>query len=93
MQVFGPRCAGGVGVDTADTTVTMFEQVFRASYVTAQRPGGVFTEVRIWGPRVLKNGGLGNRSLDHVWEATIAAGGIDLGALPTRLAEQLRTLD
>jgi exodeoxyribonuclease-3 len=53
--------------------------------------GGVLTEVRIWGPRVLKHGGLGERELDHVWKATIAAGGVDYGALPALVAERLRT--
>jgi exodeoxyribonuclease-3 len=61
------------------------------TYVIARWAGGVLTEVRIWGPRVLKHGGLGNRELDHVLKATIAAGGIDYGALPVLVAEQLRT--
>jgi exodeoxyribonuclease-3 len=68
-----------------------FVQDFRPTYVTAQWSGGVLTEVRIWGPRVLKHGGLGNRELDHVWKATVATGGIDYRALPTLVAEQLRT--
>jgi exodeoxyribonuclease-3 len=66
-------------------------QDFRPTYVTAQWSGGVLTEVRIWGPRVLKHGGLGNRELDHVWKATPTTGGVDRGGLPTLVAERLRT--
>jgi exonuclease III len=67
-------------------------QDFRPSYVTARRSGGVFVEVRIWGPRVLQDGSLGQRELDHVWKATLAAGGVDLGALPARVADRLSAL-
>ena len=45
-----------------------FVQAFCPTYFTAQWAGGVLVEVRIWGPRVLQDGSLGKRELDHRWK-------------------------
>lgn len=59
---------------------------FRPTYVTTRWATGMLTEVRVWGPQVLKNGGLGTRKLDHVWKARAADGGVDPTALPAPVA-------
>ena len=69
-----------------------FTQVFRPTYFTAQWDDGVLVELRIWGPRVLRDGSLGRRELDHRWKTTRAAGGVPVAHLPTAIAERLRTL-
>ncbi len=68
-----------------------FEQVFRPRYVTAEWCGGVLVEVRIWGPRVLKDGSLGKRELDHRWKGSRATGGVDYTELPPSVAGRLRS--
>lgn len=67
-----------------------FVQVFRPTYFTAEWSGDVLVEVRIWGPRVLQDGSLGKRELDHRWKAPLAAGGIDSADLPLAVADRLR---
>lgn len=69
-----------------------FTQVFRPAYFTAQWDDGVLVEVRIWGPRVLRDGSLGRRELDHRWRTSRAAGGVTVTHLPSAVAEQLRSL-
>lgn len=66
-------------------------QDFRPTYVTAKWSSGVLVEVRIWGPRVLKDGSLGARELDHVWKAIAASGGVDCSELPYPIASRLRS--
>lgn len=51
-----------------------FQQEFRPTYVTAEWAGEVLRELRIWGPRVLMDGSLGRRELDHVWTASSPSG-------------------
>lgn len=68
-----------------------FVQPFRPTYVTAEWTGGVLKEVRIWGPRVLQDGSLGKRLLDHVWKKPVAAGGVKYRDLPSPVAERLRS--
>ncbi|OBA81175.1 endonuclease/exonuclease/phosphatase [Mycobacterium sp. 1164966.3] len=64
-------------------------QQFRPTFVTAEWAGGVLKEVRIWGPRLLQNGSLGKRLLDHVWKRSVAVGGVNYDELPTLVAAQL----
>lgn len=66
-------------------------QVFRPTYFTAHWVGGVVVEVRIWGPRVLQDGSLGKRELDHRWKRPRTAGGITHDDLPPLVADQLRS--
>lgn len=68
-----------------------FEQTFRPTYVTAQWAGDVLVEVRIWGPRVLQDGSLGKRELDHRWRRSRAAGGVSLAELPPLVAGRLQS--
>ncbi|MDV3135333.1 hypothetical protein [Mycobacterium sp. 29Ha] len=67
-----------------------FVQEFRPTSFTAEWAGGVLVEVRIWGPRVLQNGSLGKRDLDHRWKKAKTAGGIDIADLPPLVADRLR---
>lgn len=67
-----------------------FVQEFRPTYFTAEWSGNVLKEVRIWGPRVLKDGSLGKRELDHRWKGG-ATGSVNLDDLPVAVAEQLRS--
>lgn len=66
-----------------------FVQVFRPTYFTARWARGVLVEVRIWGPRVLQDGSLGKRELDHRWKSSRATG-IDYADLPPSVAVRLR---
>jgi hypothetical protein len=65
-------------------------QVFRPTYFTAEWAGDVIVEVRIWGPRVLQDGSLGKRELDHRWKRPRATGGINYAELPRPVADRLR---
>lgn len=65
------------------------QQVFRPTYFTAEWNSGVLSEVRIWGPRVLKNGSLGSRLLDHCWNQQP----VNLEALPGPVASQIRSCE
>jgi exodeoxyribonuclease-3 len=49
----------------------------------------VLKEVRIWGPRVLQDGSLGKRELDHRWKRTVTVGGINVDDLPAVVVRQL----
>jgi exodeoxyribonuclease-3 len=69
-----------------------FVQQLRPTYVTAEWAGGVLKEVRIWGPRVLRDGSLGRRELDHVWKTPAAVGGVRFSDLPSVVAARLRSL-
>lgn len=66
-----------------------FVQWFRPTYVTAEWAGGVLKEVRIWGPRVLQDGSLGKRVLDHQWKRSVADGGVAYSELPALVAKEL----
>jgi exonuclease III len=68
-----------------------FVQQFRPTYVTAEWVSGVLKEVRIWGPRLLQDGSLGKRELDHQWKRTVAAGGVMYSDLPPSVAARLRS--
>lgn len=67
-----------------------FVQQFRPTYITADWTGGVLNEVRIWGPRLLQDGALGKRELDHRWKKNAAAGGVKPADLPAPVAALLR---
>lgn len=71
---------------------TPFQQEFRPAYITAVWSGLVLTELRIWGPRVLKNGSLGSRELDHIWKSA-PPGGVRHSDLPAAVVELLRAHD
>lgn len=66
-----------------------FQQEFRPTYITAVWTGSALTELRIWGPRVLNDGSLGKRELDHVWTASRPVG-VSYGDLPAAVVELLR---
>jgi exodeoxyribonuclease-3 len=66
-----------------------FQQVFRPTYFTAEWTNGALSEVRIWGPRVLKDGGLGSRLLDHCWNRRP----VSLDSLPESVADQIRSYE
>ncbi|BCO62338.1 hypothetical protein MINTM006_22880 [Mycobacterium intracellulare] len=67
-----------------------FLQQFRPTYVTAEWAEGVLKEVRIWGPRVLQDGSLGKRELDHQWKTPVPDGGVRYSDLPPSVAAQLK---
>jgi exonuclease III len=69
----------------------MFVQQFRPTYFTAEWVSGVLKEVRIWGPRLLQDGSLGKRELDHRWKGDTAAGGVKYSDLPPSVAAQVRS--
>lgn len=69
-----------------------FEQIFRPQYFTAEWKNGALVDVRIWGQRVLKDGSLGNRHLDHRWRST-PNGPVRPADLPAPVAEKLREFD
>jgi hypothetical protein len=66
-----------------------FQQVFRPTYFTAEWTNGSLSEVRIWGPRVLKDGGLGSRLLDHCWNRRP----VSLDLIPESVADQIRSYE
>ena len=66
-----------------------FQQMFRPTHFTAEWTNGALSEVRIWGPRVLKDGGLGSRLLDHCWNQRP----VSLDALPKSVAYQIRSYE
>ena len=66
-----------------------FEQIFRPQYFTAEWKNGSLADVRIWGQRVLKDGSLGKRHLDHRWKQS-PAGPVRLADLPAPVAQRLR---
>ena len=68
-----------------------FVQQFRPTHFTAQWASGVLKEVRIWGLRLLQDGSLGKRELDHKWKGTVAAGGVKYSDLPPSVAARLRS--
>ncbi|WP_239645550.1 endonuclease/exonuclease/phosphatase family protein [Mycobacterium sp. UM_CSW] len=68
-----------------------FVQDFRPTYVTAEWAGSVLKEVQIWGPRILRDGSLGKRILDHQWRRPVADGGVKYSELPPSVAAQLRS--
>lgn len=69
---------------------TNFTNAFRPSHFTADWADGSLTEVRIWGPQVLKSGSTGVRMLDHCWRKTRTTGPIDLNHLPSAVVRRLR---
>jgi exodeoxyribonuclease-3 len=62
-----------------------FEQEFRPEYFTVEWQNASLMEVRIWGHRVLKDGSLGKRLLDHRWRAAKGRA-IKLADLPPTVA-------
>ena len=74
---------------TCGNNGVQFQQVFRPTYFTAEWSSGSLSEVRIWGPRVLKDGSLGSRLLDHCWNRRP----VDLDALPEHVANQIRSFE
>ena len=66
-----------------------FQQMFRPTHFTAEWTNGALSEVRIWGPRVLKDGGLGSRILDHCWNQRP----VSLNSLPKSVADQIRSYE
>lgn len=66
-----------------------FVQQFRPTYFTAEWAGGVLKEVRMWGPRMLQDGSLGKRELDHRWKGNAAGGGVKYNDLPPSVAARV----
>ncbi|OBY29172.1 endonuclease/exonuclease/phosphatase family protein [Mycolicibacter kumamotonensis] len=67
-----------------------FTQQFRPDYFTADWADGSLAEVRIWGPRILRDGSTGMRMLDHCWRRSRTKGPIDIDSLPSAVARRLR---
>lgn len=63
-----------------------FQQAFRPEYFTATWSAGELVEVRIWGPRVLKDGSTGKRMLDRCWRRRP----IDVTELPAPVQAQIQ---
>lgn len=63
-------------------------QEFRPDYFTADWSDGVLVQVRVWGPRVLDDGSLGDRDLDYRWKKTSACP-IKYTDLPRPVARRL----
>lgn len=82
---------GGLADMTCGLNGQAFVQRFRPTYVTAEWKGGVLTEVKIWGPRLLQNGSLGKRDLDHQWKRDAFSGGVNYSDLPFLVAQKLRS--
>jgi hypothetical protein len=70
---------------------TEFQQTFRPTHYTVERKGGALAEVRIWGPRVLNDGSLGKRLLDHRWHNVGGSGPIKYSDLPPLVANELQS--
>jgi exodeoxyribonuclease-3 len=68
-----------------------FVQSLRPTYFTAEWKRGELAEVRIWGPRVLKDNTVGARMLDHVWHDVNGSGPVTLSALPAAVVTRLRS--
>ncbi len=67
-----------------------FQQEFRPTHFTADWTNGSLVQVMIWGPRVLDDGSLGERLLDHRWKTSLAKAPVDLKDLPPSIARQIR---
>lgn len=67
-----------------------FIQIFHPTHFTADWRNGFLRQVRIWGPRVLDDGSLGKRELDHRWKETPTRGPIKYSDLPPEIANRLR---
>lgn len=65
-------------------------QMFRPTSVTAKWTDEVLVDVKIWGPRILKDGSLGTRELDHRFTGSRAGGGVVPADLPPVVAELLK---
>lgn len=63
-----------------------FSTAFRPSYFTADWSNGRLTQVRVWGPQILKSGATGARMLDHCWHRAP----IDISSLPSAVARRLQ---
>ena len=66
-----------------------FTRQFRPTYVTAEWAGDVLKQVQVWGPRLLEDGSLGERDLDHRWTKPAVEGGVKLSDLPPAVATLL----
>ncbi len=66
-----------------------FVQEFRPTYFTVRWAGPAPVEVRIWGRRVLQDGSLGRRELDHRWTRSRELGSVRLADLPSPVAHQI----
>ncbi|ATA27863.1 hypothetical protein MLM_1066 [Mycobacterium lepraemurium] len=47
---------------------TRFQKILRPRYFTAKIRNGVLHVLRLWGPQVLQDGGLGQLELDFRWK-------------------------
>jgi exonuclease III len=83
--------AGSLSDMTCGVNGRTFVQQFRPTYFTAEWASGVLKEVRIWGPRLLQDGSLGKRELDHRWKADAAGGEVKYSNLPPSVAARLRS--
>ena len=79
------------GASTDNTNGIRRVQDFQPTYFTADWADGVLVQVRLWGPRILDDGSLGDRELDYRWKKTSAAGPVRypdlIGPLRRRLLE------
>lgn len=66
-------------------------QTLRPTYFTAQWSDGALKEARVWGPRVLNDGSLGQRELDYCWMKARDTHPIEYTDLPSPIANLLRS--
>jgi exodeoxyribonuclease-3 len=66
-----------------------FTQNFRPTHVTAEWVRGILKQVQVWGPRLLQDGSLGKRELDHQWTRPVAEGGVKYSDLPLAVSALL----
>ena len=72
------------GVCTDRVTGAKHVQQFRRTYFTAEWTDSVLVEVRVWGPRVLRDGSLGERELDYRSKNARATRGRSIRSGPAR---------
>jgi exodeoxyribonuclease-3 len=77
------------GVCTDEAKGVKRVQKFRPIYFTADWTDGALVQARLWGPRVLQDGSLGERDLDYRWKRTRATGPVKYSDLPSSVASRL----
>ena len=68
----------------------LYQQEFRPTHFTADWTNGLLVQVMIWGPRILDDGSLGQRLLDHRWKTPPGEAPLHLKPLPPSIARQIR---
>jgi exodeoxyribonuclease-3 len=77
------------GVCTDEAKGAKRVQKLRPTCFTADWTDGVLVQARLRGPRVLQDGSLGERDLDHRRKRTRATGPVKYSDLPSSVASRL----